>query len=606
MRACGLPEDWRGRETWRILVTDFGCGHHFLALWQQWAQDPAAPGILHVAALAGILPEPAALHAVLRTYPALARHSDELTRHWFGWLPGFHRLSLHGGRLQLTLCIGPTQQMLRQLQFAADTVLLDIGAAAGRNAAPDSHWDHWGAKALARLCRRGTRVALTGARPSQPMTGALVQSGFTAPQPHTADSRTGIPSSDTAWRCEFQPRWQLNRTRTAWQQPPVAPGHCVVVGAGIAGAAVAEALARRGWQVTVLDAGPAPAAGASALPVGLLLPHVSHDDSARSQLSRAGARLTWQTVTRLCTAGTDFDDCGVAELAIDRVRRLPADWPPPGRAWSDNALPSPVAQALGTAGAPTEQALWHAQGGWIRPQRLVQALLAHPGIRWQGGRQVHHITCADRVWQLWTADGTPLARAPHLVLANAGDAPRLVESAAQAVPGITRLTPLTGLRGQVSWDLHRPADAAALPRFPVNGAGSVIAHVPQPAGSAWFAGATYENADGPPEGTAPAHAHNLAQMARLLPVGHATLAGSFKAGSVQCWEGTRWATGDRLPLAGRLHAGAQPGLWVSTAMGSRGLTFAVLCAELIAAHLGGEPAPLPSRLARLIAADRAR
>ncbi|MDB5779265.1 MAG: hypothetical protein JWP93_1630, partial [Polaromonas sp.] len=45
------------------------------------------------------------------------------------------------------------------------------------------------------------------------------------------------------------------------------------------------------------------------------------------------------------------------------------------------------------------------------------------------------------------------------------------------------------------------------------------------------------------------------------------------------------------PLAG------QPDLWVSTGMGSRGLTFAALCAELLAARLHGEPFPMEQRLA---------
>ncbi len=38
------------------------------------------------------------------------------------------------------------------------------------------------------------------------------------------------------------------------------PARCAVVGAGLAGAAVARALALRGWQVTVLDRAAQPAA----------------------------------------------------------------------------------------------------------------------------------------------------------------------------------------------------------------------------------------------------------------------------------------------------------------------------------------------------------
>ncbi|RYF72780.1 MAG: hypothetical protein EOO29_27810, partial [Comamonadaceae bacterium] len=43
---------------------------------------------------------------------------------------------------------------------------------------------------------------------------------------------------------------------------------------------------------------------------------------------------------------------------------------------------------------------------------------------------------------------------------------------------------------------------------------------------------------------------------------------------------------------------ARPGLWVCTALGSRGLSFATLCAELLAARWHGEPLPVPAAWAR--------
>jgi tRNA 5-methylaminomethyl-2-thiouridine biosynthesis bifunctional protein len=39
-----------------------------------------------------------------------------------------------------------------------------------------------------------------------------------------------------------------------------------------------------------------------------------------------------------------------------------------------------------------------------------------------------------------------------------------------------------------------------------------------------------------------------------------------------------------------------PDLYLNTAYGSRGLSFAPLCAELLASRLNGEPEPLPARL----------
>jgi tRNA 5-methylaminomethyl-2-thiouridine biosynthesis bifunctional protein len=62
----------------------------------------------------------------------------------------------------------------------------------------------------------------------------------------------------------------------------------------------------------------------------------------------------------------------------------------------------------------------------------------------------------------------------------------------------------------------------------------------------------------------------------------------------------RCATVDRRPLLAEMAGG----LWVCTAMGSRGLTFAPLCAELLAARLHGEPLPLESKLAQALDARK--
>jgi tRNA 5-methylaminomethyl-2-thiouridine biosynthesis bifunctional protein len=71
-------------------------------------------------------------------------------------------------------------------------------------------------------------------------------------------------------------------------------------------------------------------------------------------------------------------------------------------------------------------------------------------------------------------------------------------------------------------------------------------------------------------------------------------------GELRAWAGVRCASTDRRPLVGEL----APGLWTSTAMGSRGLTFAALCAELLAARLHHEPLPVEARLAQALAVAR--
>jgi tRNA 5-methylaminomethyl-2-thiouridine biosynthesis bifunctional protein len=93
---------------------------------------------------------------------------------------------------------------------------------------------------------------------------------------------------------------------------------------------------------------------------------------------------------------------------------------------------------------------------------------------------------------------------------------------------------------------------------------------------------------------------NLARVREVLPRAAEAVEGAMQRREIRSWSGVRCASSDRRPLAGEL----EPGLWVSTAMGSRGLTFAALCAELIAARLHGEPLPLELRLARALDVKR--
>jgi tRNA 5-methylaminomethyl-2-thiouridine biosynthesis bifunctional protein len=154
------------------------------------------------------------------------------------------------------------------------------------------------------------------------------------------------------------------------------------------------------------------------------------------------------------------------------------------------------------------------------------------------------------------------------------------------------------VRGQVSWALRE--DGHEFPPFPINGNGHFIPQVQLQGGTAWFCGATFHRDDSETASNEADHEENLKRLCQLSPAVARQLAPAFSTGSVQAWTGVRCASLDRRPLLGEL----APGLWVSTAMGSRGLTFAALCAELLAAQLHGEPLPLERRLAMALDASR--
>jgi tRNA 5-methylaminomethyl-2-thiouridine biosynthesis bifunctional protein len=340
-----------------------------------------------------------------------------------------------------------------------------------------------------------------------------------------------------------------------------------VIGAGLAGAAVAASLARRGCQVTVLDAADHAAAGASGLPAGLVVPHVSSDDSLLSRLCRAGAQATWQQVHELLHQGEDYALTGVRERCLDEGAAQPEHW--------------------------------HLKAGWLKPAQLVRALLAQRGVRFQGRSSVQALRRQGDAWQALGEQDEVLGQADRVVVCAGFASHVLLHHGLQ----------LQALRGQLSWGWRdgNGSDAAAFPDTPVNGRGNFIPQVPTAQGLAWYLGSSFarDDLDACPRDAD--HLANLARLQSLLPATARALEPQFPGGAlatVQAFTAVRCSSPDRLPVLGPVDAENQPGLWVSTAMGARGLTLAVLCGELLAAQWYGEPAAVEEKLAQAMFAGR--
>jgi tRNA 5-methylaminomethyl-2-thiouridine biosynthesis bifunctional protein len=569
--GCGLPAAWAGQPQWRILETGFGLGLNFLATWRAWQHDAQRPAMLHYV---GIEAWPVSREDLLRSaaaFPELQALAQTLAQQWWGLVTGFHRLSFDNGRVLLTLCIGDVQPMLHELAFRADSVYLD-GFEPLRNPAM---WSPATFKGVARLCRRGTGIATWSA--SGEVRRSLQGCGF------RIEKVAGFVPKRHRLQGSYDPGWTVSRLA---DPAPVSPSECVVVGAGLAGAAAAAALARRGWQVQVLDRETQPAAAASSLPAGLMAPYQSPDDNLLSRLTRSGIRLTLQQAQALLQQGADWEPTGSLELRADDPRP-PPDLGPFGAAWTCGASTQQKADAWIDDAA---HAWWHSAAAWIKPRALVRAWLSQASIRWRGGVRVERLQRDGEQWALLDAEGRRLARAPVVVLAAAGDVVRLLD-------GRIALTPV---RGQLSWGLRGNDESAPWPAFPLNGNGHLLPAIPFDGGKAWLAGSSYGRGDADTEPRTADHEANLQRLSALVPALAGHLRPAFEAGAVRAWTGTRWASADRRPLAGWL----EDGLGVSTAMGSRGLSFAVLCAETLAAQLHAEPLPVPRRLAASLAAAR--
>jgi len=553
----GSGRSWCGRHQWRILEWGPSDGNGFLDAWQAWRDDPEHPHVLHYTWLAPASLDAAALPG--SEHPASERHAgliDELRAQWWGLLPGVHRLAFDQGRVLLTLCIGDALRSLEHVGIADVLTITSTATAANTSGL---------FKALAKRSRRGTTLFMDRqlAEREHEWRGA----GFVASQP-VETSQTAV-AGDSACAV-FDPQWVARAdTRTT---PPT---RAVVIGAGLAGAAAAASLARRGWKVDVLDAADAPAAGASGLPAGLLAPHTSHDDNLLSRLSRCGVRMTLAQCTMFLQAGWDWERTGVLERRVDDTRPLPS---------------------LGEHQAPWQQpspsepnAVWHEAGAWVRPAALVAAWLRQPGVRWRGESKVRRVLRDGSEWFLLGDEDQAMASAPLVVVA----------ASLNSAPLIGGQVTLHAVRGQVSLGDNA---GLVLPTAPLNGNGHFLPSVPlgPRRQRSWLSGSTYVRGDTAVDERAAEHLANFSRIRDLAPEVATQLESEFEQGTVRGWTGVRCASSDRRPLVGEL----EPGLWISTAMGSRGLTFAALCAELMCAQLHAEPLPLGAKLANSLQVRR--
>jgi tRNA 5-methylaminomethyl-2-thiouridine biosynthesis bifunctional protein len=575
----GLPGRWRGRARFTILETGFGLGNNFLATWAAWRDDPQRCQRLHVVSLEKHPPTRDDLSRAL-THSPFAVLARQLVAAWPALTPNLHRLTFESGRVQLLLGLGDAATLARELVARVDAFFLD-GFAPARN---EAMWTPPLFNALARLAApEATAATWSAAR--------IVRDGLSAAG-FDVQAAPGSAAKREITLARYAPRFAAPAA-PGRVLPASSPSHAIVIGAGIAGAATARALALQGVPCTVLDAQTRPASLASGNPAGLFHGTVGTDDTVHTRWHRAAsfAAADWVHTTQAGASDGLLRLNRTHDLAAMRAL-LAAQHLPAGYVQALDA-----AEASQRAGLPLAQPAWlFTQGGWADPRALVQHALATSGVTWRGDSRAHGIERSGDAWLVRDHDARVIAQAPVLVLANAEDALRLADL---PIDWTQRM------RGQVT--LLAPCDAAVRPRLPIASGGYVLA---LPNGGGLLVGATSQPGDENPQVREADHAHNLERARQLLGC-NAARDGAVLQGRV----GWRVVTRDRLPLVGmapdldapmparrdspRLLARRQ-GLYLHTALGSRGITTAALNGELIAAQLCGAPWPLEADLADAI------
>jgi tRNA 5-methylaminomethyl-2-thiouridine biosynthesis bifunctional protein len=555
----GLPERWRREKDFTLVETGFGAGLNFLATWQAFRTSAPADARLHYVSVEKHPFRREDLAKIYARHPELAGFTQPLFLQWPALLPGFHRLHFEGGRLGLTLLFGDAAQLLSQLDACADAFYLD-GFAPARN---EAMWSD-------AVFRETARLAAPGATCATYTVAAKVRAGLAAAG-FSVEKRRGFAAKQEMLAGAFQGAGRGRADAPARR--------AIVIGAGLAGTSCAQALVRRGWSVRTFERHAGPAQEASGNPAGLIRPVISADWNTHSRFTTAGFLYATRHLEALQSAGHGIvrGQGGVLQLARDaaRFRKLQdivEDFALPG----DFVRSVDQAQASERAGASAGAPGWWFPGAmWASPASMCASAIAAAGagLEPRYGTEVAAIARAGHGWEVRDASGAALASAPTLVLANAAQA-RLLEP--------TSRLPLRTVRGQISFV---PARTSGVPRIAVSGDG----YVTPPIDGRLCVGASFNEGMEETGERVEDHEGNLARLQRMLP----GLAAGLEAGGLRGRVAFRTMAKDRLPVVGPV---GPAGLFACLALGSRGMTWSALAAELLASQVCGEPLPLEQDL----------
>lgn len=576
LAGCGLPQGWQGKPHFAIGELGFGSGLNVLACWQLWCQTREPGAILH---LVSIEHRPWRREDAARAhgaFPEIADLSARLLARWPHRAFGPQRLWFPDDGFCLTIWIGACEDVLQGLSGRFDAWLLD-------GFAPAKNPQMWAApvmRHIARLSAPGARLATYSVAGG--VRGALSEAGFAVTrQPGFANKRQRLEAV-LVHAPPSSPFPLFPRTHRTGPCGPASQDSTLIIGAGIAGAAMTKALDRRGMPIMVLDAGEGPASGASGNPLALLTPRLDRSEDAGARFFRAAYLAALDAY-----AGQPwFRACGVLQRPRHSEDQL---------AIAHLLASPPLAPDLLQA---HPSGAWHGQAGVLRPPALLEDWLAPARVRY--ACQPTRLDHEDGLWHACDAQGHLLAQARNVVIC-----------AGPALAGFaqTAWLPLAFSAGQI--EFAQDAGPLRLDQA-ITGAGYGA-----PWGDSLLFGATFDpQADAQMQpSSAASRQRNLAALAALT----SRSAQEIDGAGLTSRTGIRASAPDRLPIAGlmpaapawlRQQAGlahgrpadlsqpapAYPGLYVLGGFSARGFLAAPILGEQIAAEICGEPALLDSSI----------
>ena len=592
-----IPSRWRAQTEAQFVIAElgFGSGLNFCATYQAWRELENGAPRLHFVSLEGFPMRLEDLDRTLSHWPELNEIRQELTAQYPAPVPGVHRLLFANGAVCLDLWFGDAESVSEQWtqqELAVDAWYLD-GFAPSKN---ESMWSKTMLQRVAQLSRPGTTASTFSV--SRHIKEPLLDAGFDLKKmPGFGRKREQLFAVKRTTQQSIQ--WPV----TPWHRPDhthEAPATVTIIGAGLAGCFSAYALAERGVAVTLLDpTGIAnQASGNTQAVIYCRIPkrRAPLGDFGIAAYCFAIARYQHWFRTGFLTAGEDGQLCGTLHTLTDEPI---TDIDDRLRGLNQLAYTCTAEQASQIAGNLIQQPmLYYPSSGWIAPRKLCQRLATHPNIELRTERALtvetdHHAARITTETGQWVSD--------QIIIASGTDCTHLL-----GADGL----PTRSIRGQTT-------QIKALPEL--NAAICHDGYIAPAIDGQHCIGATFDLNKCDANADSASDTVNVAKLTQFLTsdpievVGHRV--------------GFRCTTPDYLPVVGavpdlallRERFGAlqfdskrlvpvsspvRPRLSILTGLGSRGLTYAPLAAEILASSLMNEPLPIDTSIARGISPMR--
>ena len=591
LKSNNLPAQWQNRKSFVIGETGFGTGRNFLTTWQLWENSQQQQSsILHYIS---IEKHPLTLEQLIQThvhFPEIKDYASQLQDAYPIITEGFHRLWFKRRQICLTLCFGDVEKVLSELNAVVDVWFLD-GFAPAKN---PQMWTDAVFKGIAKLSHTHTTLSTYTA-------AGVVKRGLEKQGFHVNRIQGHGIKKDMIIASMNQP--QNYRNHAPWFSS-ILHRHinriAVVVGAGIAGAQIANSLAQRDWQVHVIDKAHSLKDAASGTPLAVMSPRMTAQTSLGEKFSLQCFLYQLQQLQNLIHSENEtiFTSCGVLVLAIDDKKKKQF------QLIAERGFSNKLVQYHSTVSASkiadiqlSTPALYFPSAGYTQPKAHIQQLLTHTNIKQHLGQSVFDTTYNNCQWQAFDRQQNIIATGSILILANGHNNELAPNNQPTLIP----------MAGQTSY-LNSSEASRALK--------TVIQHdgyILPASGNKHLIGSTYLRNNETTNTTEIENNENLKKLKTCLP----NLAKSCSDIS-PAHKAVRATTRNRLPYIGALFDAEKlssnyphmlrrnyqvnedhnhPGLYVFKGLGSRGMTNAALCAEHLASIICNEPSPFPKSIA---------